>query len=554
MDFANSAGPGCARGPAGPAGAEPPVGYRSADSRRRFMLAAGLLAGACLVGQFVVPFVLMLVWMPFFMFSAFSLELASPGDGAFWNGRVWYLSRSESPFPERSGGTGPWLCSLEPEGRSGPEKVAELPLSPAPPTAAPSRPATREPVLLAGNDRLWIVSDAAVGFFQDGRLTFPSSDEAPGEASRPFLRGGRPAVVAGSKAGPVVKVLDGGSWRVAEPAPWLAGVASFSELRVVEAGGELHAFLPERAGLFHRRSSTGDGLGSWQPAGAASHGPWAVLSLGGKPVLFQSSPADGAIVGRVWEGGAWREFVSRRTFVAGEMGAFPGGGPEDLLVLYQTFPGRLSLLDVSQGRVRSRTGYGRGFPFSGGFVLLSVLPGVLAALLSLVLACLLSGQMRRHRDCAYSWEGRRAVFAPLWRRGLAHGIDALIAHAPLGAVAAVFLSRFGDFEDLLDPAWLLSLLGLAVAAGGWSLAAFLVFRFMEGRGGQTPGKRLLGIRVVGLDLQPCGFGRSLVRGLLMVADSFFNNLVGIMLVAFSERWQRLGDLAAKTIVIRVRPG
>ena len=47
-------------------------------------------------------------------------------------------------------------------------------------------------------------------------------------------------------------------------------------------------------------------------------------------------------------------------------------------------------------------------------------------------------------------------------------------------------------------------------------------------------------------------GESLLRNLLVFADGFFSFLVGAMLVALSENWQRLGDLAARTIVVADR--
>jgi len=61
-----------------------------------------------------------------------------------------------------------------------------------------------------------------------------------------------------------------------------------------------------------------------------------------------------------------------------------------------------------------------------------------------------------------------------------------------------------------------------------------------------------GIRVVGTDLHRCGVGRALVRNLLKLVDGFFNFLIGILMVAFTAEWQRLGDMAARTVVIRVR--
>ena len=38
----------------------------------------------------------------------------------------------------------------------------------------------------------------------------------------------------------------------------------------------------------------------------------------------------------------------------------------------------------------------------------------------------------------------------------------------------------------------------------WSIFLLLVFSWTEGRWGLTPGKWIVGIRVVGTDLQPCG--------------------------------------------------
>ena len=54
----------------------------------------------------------------------------------------------------------------------------------------------------------------------------------------------------------------------------------------------------------------------------------------------------------------------------------------------------------------------------------------------------------------------------------------------------------------------------------------------------------------GTDLKPCGFCRALVRDLLRLVGGFLNFLVGLIMVALTEKWQRLGDIAAGTIVIR----
>jgi uncharacterized RDD family membrane protein YckC len=92
-------------------------------------------------------------------------------------------------------------------------------------------------------------------------------------------------------------------------------------------------------------------------------------------------------------------------------------------------------------------------------------------------------------------------------------------------------------------------MGLMAAAFAWGLLVLVAFSWYEGRSGKTPGKWLLGIRVLGADLAPCGFGRALIRNLLTFVDGFFNFLVGALLVALTENWQRLGDLAARTVVL-----
>ena len=70
--------------------------------------------------------------------------------------------------------------------------------------------------------------------------------------------------------------------------------------------------------------------------------------------------------------------------------------------------------------------------------------------------------------------------------------------------------------------------------------------------GQTPGKKFLGIAVVNDDLSPVTFGTSMVRNLLRTIDFLpFFYLAGLVTMLCNRRFQRLGDLAAGTLVISV---
>jgi uncharacterized RDD family membrane protein YckC len=84
--------------------------------------------------------------------------------------------------------------------------------------------------------------------------------------------------------------------------------------------------------------------------------------------------------------------------------------------------------------------------------------------------------------------------------------------------------------------------------------------------GQTPGKRMMGIRVVTVDGQPINAMQAVLRNILRAADSapyFMYTLegaemmaipiplyqVGLLVPMLTERYQRLGDLACGTMVI-----
>jgi uncharacterized membrane protein SpoIIM required for sporulation/uncharacterized RDD family membrane protein YckC len=83
---------------------------------------------------------------------------------------------------------------------------------------------------------------------------------------------------------------------------------------------------------------------------------------------------------------------------------------------------------------------------------------------------------------------------------------------------------------------------------------FLLFEaFNDGR---TPGKRLMGIRVVMDTGHRITFTAAAVRNLVRVADAqpLFTYLLGFGLVLFHSQNKRLGDIVAGTIVVRDRPG
>ncbi|NYI07965.1 RDD family protein [Allostreptomyces psammosilenae] len=77
----------------------------------------------------------------------------------------------------------------------------------------------------------------------------------------------------------------------------------------------------------------------------------------------------------------------------------------------------------------------------------------------------------------------------------------------------------------------------------------LVFIAREGRTGQTPGKRSMGIRLVrASDGQPIGFGMAFVRRLCHVVDGFL--MLGYLWPLWDERKQTFADKIVGTVVVR----
>jgi len=122
-------------------------------------------------------------------------------------------------------------------------------------------------------------------------------------------------------------------------------------------------------------------------------------------------------------------------------------------------------------------------------------------------------------------------------RALAWGIDFLLRAALVLVVAmlAAYFGRAGTGVVLITAFFV-----------EWLLPAWFEARW----GGQTPGKRLLGIAVLNDDGTPLRWPGAMTRNLLRAADflPFFYG-VGLITILANRDFKRLGDLAAGTVVV-----
>lgn len=135
----------------------------------------------------------------------------------------------------------------------------------------------------------------------------------------------------------------------------------------------------------------------------------------------------------------------------------------------------------------------------------------------------------------------RLPVAGLAARSLAWLIDAIIKFLGffVAAIALQFLGTAGSglfLIGLFAMFWLYNVL-------------FEVFA-----GGATPGKKAMGLKVMNSNGTPVGWSGSVIRNLLRAVDVLPGcYLLGFLSVFFSARFQRLGDLAAGTIVVHRLP-
>ncbi len=134
------------------------------------------------------------------------------------------------------------------------------------------------------------------------------------------------------------------------------------------------------------------------------------------------------------------------------------------------------------------------------------------------------------------------------RRIIAIIVDGIIIGLPTGLIAAmlgVVSSGAGEVSASLE-----GVAGLFAAL--ISVALYLgYYVLMEGYLGQTLGKMLLGIKVVREDDGGVpGVKAAAIRTVLRIVDGIGSYLVGFIAVLASAKNQRLGDMAAHTLVVR----
>jgi len=156
------------------------------------------------------------------------------------------------------------------------------------------------------------------------------------------------------------------------------------------------------------------------------------------------------------------------------------------------------------------------------------------------------------------------ALASIGNRFLAVLIDHVIQYFLVFVTVWAFLAWSGTGLEQLDrepselvremSKWTIAIMIIIVFAlfAGY----FIIFEWLWN--GQTPGKRLMKLRVIREDGRPITLWEAIARNLLRIFDSFPSIIVvpfysiGLISIFASSRDQRIGDLFAGTVVIRER--
>lgn len=134
-------------------------------------------------------------------------------------------------------------------------------------------------------------------------------------------------------------------------------------------------------------------------------------------------------------------------------------------------------------------------------------------------------------------EGIYVSYAGFWIRLLAYVIDSFIIGIPL----VIFTSIIFGFQWVFD-------FGSADLFHNLVYMLVIVLLWVNWEG-QTPGKKILGIRIIGPNINQIGYGRAILRYLGYIICGLTLG-IGFIMIGFHGKKRGLHDLIADTYVIK----
>ncbi len=314
--------------------------------------------------------------------------------------------------------------------------------------------------------------------------------------------------------------------------------------QILSAGNSLHLFWKDEGNVFWSRfdgktwgeSQSFEGSG-WYRAVAYKD---RIYLIGNRSLGERSS-----VTLRFYDNGQWSEPkvlpIDKTLF-----DSIPAVFNENLIVFQRGFySSNYYLIEDSGNRVRGPFHIQRELLLSGNNLWKLAALVLIPNIFFFVLIFLLSLLIRRFKLKTWEINSEEYEFASLFRRFLAKLIDSFIVTIP---AALILYPVFKGGELLNNPFRFVGL--ILIFAISQILGSFFYHSLLEGLWGQTAGKKLCRITVLSDDFTRCTVLKGFLRNLLRIIDSLFYYLVAVVSLAGTMKWQRLGDIAAGTVVVR----
>lgn len=512
---------------------KPPKGYISEEAKRKFTKIAGVLGAVFLIGQVFIPLSVAFILIFFFdepdTHRTFLVDYA-----VYWKEKIWYTETiTDFKHPKAREKN---LMSLDLEKSGTPDKITSLPIDGY--------------QLLPDSDSLWIISSSSIGYYKgDTIYVLPMGDTTNNIIPRPFLYEGFPATFK-LELDSIVSLYyyKDKQWYKRESITLLDKEFLYLDLEIIGHNRDYHFFLEIEGIVYYWKGFPKKGKriwDYWKPIAKAKYN-WISTLINSKPAFFHAK--DDTIFGLIKRGNTWEKYLTYPLEYHSSIDRFGviAFNERDLIIIKQSsYPDDIEIHLLENKSLVRKINYlypekkSELPPLAGPTIGLSIL--LYLILLPCILALIFTFQMPKYKKVEYT---KNVYYASIGRRALSQFIDAIIIIVPIAIVftlaisgASFFLRRY--FILIIYPTAML-----------WAFVVTTIYSFFEGKWGVTVGKLVFKIQVLGTDLKPCGFGRALIRNLLKVFDGFFYFMVGIMIIALSDNWQRVGDLAARTIVVR----
>lgn len=137
------------------------------------------------------------------------------------------------------------------------------------------------------------------------------------------------------------------------------------------------------------------------------------------------------------------------------------------------------------------------------------------------------------------------LLADIGSRGAAAGIDTLIINIFLFLMLFIGVLLINYVPEIWDEyyGWLI---GIGIFLYGIMNYGYYIIAELK-MNGQTPGKKIVGIRTIRTNGEAITFKHSALRNLFKILMDYYG--IGLIMIFFSKNHKRLGDIVASTMVV-----